>query len=138
MHVKCCFVDGPAEFMLSCSTDHLPKLCCIQNSMLCFYINDCRTSLIRTPQLVQRALIVKAAPAVNFCVNSVRHRPLSNTCFAFVVIICRSEHDPEQNPAQDAVVRVFNRIVDSANPGLEPAQVFMGRMLLLPPQVRIK
>lgn len=49
--------------------------------------------------------------------------------------LCRSEDDPEQNPIQDAVVRVFNRIVDSTNPGLEPAQVFMGRMLLLPPQV---
>ncbi|KAL3150961.1 hypothetical protein ABBQ32_000704 [Trebouxia sp. C0010 RCD-2024] len=47
----------------------------------------------------------------------------------------RSEDDPEQNPIQEAVVRVFNRIVDSTNPGLEPAQVFMGRMLLLPPQV---
>lgn len=49
--------------------------------------------------------------------------------------LCRSEDDPEQNPIQEAVVRVFNRIVDSTNPGLEPAQVFMGRMLLLPPQV---
>lgn len=47
----------------------------------------------------------------------------------------RLEDDPEQNPIQEAVVRVFNRIVDSTNPGLEPAQVFMGRMLLLPPQV---
>ena len=30
---------------------------------------------------------------------------------------------------------VFNRIVDSNNPGLDPSQVFVGRMLLVPPQV---
>ena len=48
---------------------------------------------------------------------------------------CRSEDDPEYNPVQNAVVAVFNRIVDSSNPGLEPAQVFVGRMLLVPPQV---
>ncbi|KAL0033701.1 hypothetical protein WJX77_001636 [Trebouxia sp. C0004] len=47
----------------------------------------------------------------------------------------RSEPESEDSPVQNAVVRVFDRIVDANNPGLEPAQVFVGRMLLRPPQV---
>ena len=57
-----------------------------------------------------------------------QHSEASHEC-------CRSEDDAEHNPVQNAVVAVFNRIVDSNNPGLEPAQVFVGRMLLVPPQV---
>ena len=47
----------------------------------------------------------------------------------------RSEPESEDNPVLNAVVRVFDRIVDATNPGLEAAQVFVGRMLLRPPQV---
>jgi len=50
--------------------------------------------------------------------------------------LIRSEPESEDSPVQNAVVRVFDRIVDANNPGLEPAQVFVGRMLLRPPQAR--
>ncbi len=56
----------------------------------------------------------------------------SQPCF---VLVLRSAPESEDSPVLNAVVRVFDRIVDATNPGLEPAQVFVGRMLLRPPQV---
>ena len=61
-------------------------------------------------------------------------------CVAYILYTladsaCRSAPESEDSPVQNAVVRVFDRIVDASNPGLEPAQVFIGRMLLRPPQV---
>ena len=48
----------------------------------------------------------------------------------------RSAPEAEDNPVQHAVLRVFDRVVDASNPSLEAVQVFVGRMLLRPPQVR--
>lgn len=47
----------------------------------------------------------------------------------------RSAPESEENPVQHAVLRVFDRVVDASNPSLEAVQVFVGRMLLRPPQV---
>ena len=50
--------------------------------------------------------------------------------------VYRSAPESEDNPVQHAVLRVFDRVVDASNPSLEAVQVFVGRMLLRPPQVK--
>lgn len=48
---------------------------------------------------------------------------------------CRSGPDSPSSPMQDALIRIFARIVDADKAEHDPGQMFMARLMLLPPQI---
>lgn len=48
---------------------------------------------------------------------------------------CRTDPEATSSPMQDALVRVFARIVDADNAASDPGQLYIARLMLLPPQI---